>query len=103
MINKSYAVYILEKYISLLQLAKYIMLKSLITYVSKGFKLVLRNYITFKNLNFVHMNSSDSFHPTSDVMGGLSKFYFSFVTYGTDLVNYVRGKRCFIKQAKVSE
>ena len=49
------------------------------------------------------MNCSDSFHPTSDVVGDLSKFYFSFVTYGTDLVKYLRGKRCFIKHAKVSE
>ena len=74
MINKSYAVYILEKYISLLQFTKCIMLKSLITYVSKAFKLVLRIYIIFQTLNFVHMNCSDSFHPTSDVVGDLSNF-----------------------------
>ena len=49
------------------------------------------------------MNCSDSFHPTSDVVGDLSKFYFSFVRYGTDLVKYLRGKICFIKHAKVSE
>ena len=70
-LKKSYAVYILERYIPLLQFNKYIMLRSLLKYVWKGFEIVLRHYVIFKTLNFMHMNSPGSFHPTSDVMSGL--------------------------------
>ena len=69
--KKSYTVYILEKYISLLQFTKYIMLKSLLKYVWKGFEIVLRHYVIFKTLNFKHMNSPGSFHPTSYFMSDL--------------------------------
>ena len=40
---------------------------------------------TFKN--FMQMNSPDKLHPTSDVMSDLSKLYFRFVMYGTDLLS----------------
>ena len=52
--KKSYAVYILEKYIHLLQFAKYIMLRSLLKYVLKGFEKVLRYYVIFKTQFYVH-------------------------------------------------
>ena len=47
------------------------MLRSLLKYVWKGFEIVLRHYVIFKTLNFMHMNSPGSFHPTSDVMSNL--------------------------------
>ena len=47
------------------------MLKSLLKYVRKGFEIVLRHYVIFKTLNFMHMNSPGSFHTTSDVMSDL--------------------------------
>ena len=59
-LKKAYTVYILEKYIPLLQFTKYIMLRSLL----KGFEIVLRHYVIFKNLNFMDMNSPGSFHAT---------------------------------------
>ena len=71
MSEKSYIVYILEKYISLLQFTKYIILKLLLKYVWKGYEIVLRHYVIFKTLNFMHMSSLGSFHPTSDVMSDL--------------------------------
>ena len=67
-LKKSYAVYILERYIPLLQFNKYIMLRSLLKYVWKGFEIVLRHYVIFKTLNFMHMNSPVSFHLTSNDM-----------------------------------
>ena len=66
-----YTVYTLEKFIPLLQFAKYVIPRSLLKYVWKGFEIVLRHYVIFKFLNFMHMNSPGSFHPTSDVMSGL--------------------------------
>ena len=102
--KESYAAYILEKYISLLQFTKYIMLRSLLKYVWKGFETVLRHYVIFKTLNFMHMNSPGSFHPTSDVYEWLTvKLYFRFVPYETDSVRYSCWKRCFTKQVKLSE
>ena len=65
-LNKSYIIYTLEKYIPLLQFSKYIMLRSFLK-----FEINLRHYVIFKTLNFIHMNSSGSFHPTSDVMSDL--------------------------------
>ena len=47
------------------------MLRSLLKYVLKVFEIVLRDYVIFKTLNFMHMNSPGSFHPTSDVMSNL--------------------------------
>ena len=44
---------ILGKYISLLQFTK--MLKSLLKYVSKGIEIVLRHYVFYKTLNFIHI------------------------------------------------
>ena len=44
------------------------MLRSLLKYVLKVFEIVLRDYVIFKTLNFTHMNSPGSFHPTSDVI-----------------------------------
>ena len=70
-LKKAYTVYTLEKYIPLLQFTKYIMLRSLLKYVWKGFGIVLRHYVIFKTLNFMHMNSPGSLHPTSDVMSDL--------------------------------
>ena len=52
----------------------------------KGLKESLK--YTFKTLNFLHINSSGSFHSTSDVMSDLSKVNFRFITYGTDLFKY---------------
>ena len=69
--KKSYAVYILEKYIHLLQFAKYIMLRSLLKYVLKGFEKLLRYYVIFKTLNFMYMSFPGSFHRTSDVISDL--------------------------------
>ena len=66
--KKSYTVYILEKYIHLLQRTKYIILRSLLKYVLKGFETVLRHYITFKTLSFMEMNSPGSLHPTSNIL-----------------------------------
>ena len=63
-LKKSYTVYILEKYIPLLQVTKYIMLRSLLKYAWKGFEIVLRRYLIFKTLNFMYMNSPGNFHPT---------------------------------------
>ena len=63
-LKKAYTVYILEKYIPLLQFTKYIMLRSLL----KGFEIVLRYDAIFQNLNFMDMNSPGSFH---DVMSDL--------------------------------
>ena len=93
-------------YLNLCQrnLMKYIYLKSTFIYLTSllkcvwiVFKIVLRLYVILKTLNFMHMNSPGSFHPTSD----WSRPNFRFVTYGTDLVKY--WKRCFIKQVKASE
>ena len=47
------------------------MLKSLLKYVLIRFEIVLRHYVIFKTLNFMHMNSSWSFHPTNDVMSDI--------------------------------
>ena len=44
---------ILGRYISLLQFTK--MLKSLLKYVSKGIEIVLRHYVFYKTLNFIHI------------------------------------------------
>ena len=52
-LRKSYMVRILGKYISLLQFTK--MLKSLLKYVSKGIEIVLRHYVFYKTLNFIHI------------------------------------------------
>ena len=102
-LKKAYTVYILEKYIPLLQFTKYIMLRSLL----KGFEIVLRHYVIFKNFNFMDMNSPMSFHATWELLWCyewlISKLYFRFFTYGTDLVKYSCWKRCFINQIKVSE
>ena len=54
-LRKSYMVLILGKYISLLQFTKCIMLKSLLKYVSKGIEIVLRHYVFYKTLNFIHI------------------------------------------------
>ena len=40
------------------------------------FEINLRHYVIFKTLNFIHMNSPGSFHPTSDVMSDL---YVNFI------------------------
>ena len=37
----------------------------------KWFEIVLRPYVIFKTLNFIHMSSPESFHPTGDVVGDL--------------------------------
>ena len=58
-------------YIPLLQFTKFIMLRSLLKYVRKAFEIVLRHYVIFKTLNFMHMNSPESLHPTGDVMSDL--------------------------------
>ena len=63
-LKKSYTVHIIEKYIPLLQVTKYIMLRSLLKYAWKGFEIVLRHYLIFKTLNFMHMNFPGNFHPT---------------------------------------
>ena len=52
-LRKSYMVRILGRYISLLQFTK--MLKSLLKYVSKGIEIVLRHYVFYKTLNFIHI------------------------------------------------
>ena len=101
MSKKSYTVYIPENYISLLQFTKYIILKSFLKCVWKGFEIVLRRYLIFKTLNFMHTNSPGSSGPTNNAMCDLSEFYFRFVTYWTDLVKSSSSKRCFIKQVKV--
>ena len=69
--KKSYTVYIPEKHIPLLRFTEYIMLRSLLKYFWKGFEIVLKHYVIIKTLNFMHMNSTGSFHPTSDVMSDL--------------------------------
>ena len=43
MSQKPYTVYLLEKCISLLKFAKYIMIKSLLKYIQKGFEIVLKH------------------------------------------------------------
>ena len=103
-LKKAYTVHILEKYIPLLQFTKCIMLRSLLKYVSKGWFWDTM-YNLFKTLNFMNMNSPKSFHLTSVVMSDLtiSKLYFRFARYGTDLAKYSCWKRCFINQIKVSE
>ena len=71
-LKKAYTVYILEKYIPLLQFTKYIMLRLLLKYVWKGFEgfETLCNLQDF-TLNIMLKNSPESFHPTSDVMTDL--------------------------------
>ena len=64
-------IYILEQYIPLLEFAKYIMLRSSLKYVWKGYEIVLRHYVIFKTLNFMHMNSTGNFHQTDGVMSDL--------------------------------
>ena len=49
-LRKAYTVYILKKYIPLLQFTKYIMPRSLLKYVSKGFEIVLKHYVIFKTI-----------------------------------------------------
>ena len=98
-LKKAYTVYILETYIPLLQFNKYIIPRSLLKYVWKGFAIVLRHYVIFKNLNFIHISSPGSFHTTWELSWYyewlISKLYFRFFTYGTDLVKYSCWKRCF--------
>ena len=41
------------------------MFRSLLKYVWKESEIVLRHYVIFKTLNFMHMNSPGSSHPTN--------------------------------------
>ena len=106
-LKKAYTVYILETYIPLLQFNKYIMSRSLLKHVWKGFEIILRHYVIFKNLNFIHINSPGSFHTIWELSWCyewlISKLYFRFFTYGTDFVKCSCWKRCFINQIKASE
>ena len=54
------------------------MFQMLLKYNWKWFKIAQRYYVVLKTLSFMHMNSSASFHRTSDFMSYLSKLYSRF-------------------------
>ena len=102
-LKKSYVVYILEKYIPLLQFTKCIMLRSSLKYIWKGFEIVLRHYVIFKTEFYAHEFAWElSSNRWCFYQWLISTLCFRFVTCGTDLVKYSYWKRCFIKQVKVS-